>query len=188
MAQVDFFTGLLPFVITYILFYLVLKEEVPVIQKNENAAAVIAFSIAFLVARFITVNPYYQEFILGFFGRLTVGLIGFFGLLVLLAFTGFELNTDSGRPLLAFIVIIITLGAFSVSGGFSEVVAMLLGDKWAGSMTELLDYTFDSGLIWILLVGIALLWVSSGDNGQDTDKRDLIDWLLGTGNGDPPGG
>lgn len=171
MAQMDVFTGVLPFVLTYIVFFMALKE-VPVLSNGDNdkVPALVAVIVAFFVARFIVVNPFYQSFFLGFFGRLTIGLIGFVGLLVLLAFTGYDNAGNSQRWILSILMIVIVGAAFTTSGGFTEIYEMTFGDTNPVEPTfDLVKFTLDSGLIWILLVIGALAWVSSDNDGSGSN-------------------
>ena len=176
MAQIDAFTGLLPFILTYVVLYAALKE-VPVIEDNDKFPPLIAIIGAFFVARFIVANPYYQDFFVTFFGKLVVGLIGFIGLLILLAFTGFEVG-DSDIPLLMILMIAIAGAAFTSAGGF--------GPPWnlsilsSAELSSLIGFTIDSGLIWIFIVGGALLWVSGDENdGDGPTGMDFMKWMLG---------
>jgi len=181
MAQIDAFTGLLPFVLTYVVLYAALKE-VPVIEDNDKFPPLIAVIGAFFVARFIVVNPFYQDFFVTFFGKLVVGLIGFIGLLILLAFTGFDIG-DSDIPLLMVLMIAIAGAAFTSAGGF--------GPPWnlsilsTAELSSIIGFTLDSGLIWILIVGGALWWVSGDENdSEDPTGTDFMKWMLGKSNED----
>jgi hypothetical protein len=190
MAQMDFFTGVLPFVLTYVVLYAALRE-IPVIGKDsgldKNFPALIAIIGAFFVARFIVVNPYYQSFFVDYFGRLVIGLIGFFGLLILLAFTGYEIE-NSNIPMLMLLMISIAGAAFTTAGGFGPPwnVGMLANYDIAGMFGFLLE----SGLIWIGVVFGALWWVStdSGSSGGSADTaKNFMQWMISDqsdGNGD----
>ncbi|PSG98718.1 MAG: hypothetical protein BRC29_01160 [Nanohaloarchaea archaeon SW_7_43_1] len=185
MAQIDAFTGLLPFVLTYVVLYAALKD-VPVIKDNDKFPPLIAVIGAFFVARFIVVNPFYQDFFVTFFGKLVVGLIGFIGLLILLAFTGFNVE-KSNAPILMVLMIAIAGAAFTSAGGF--------GPPWnlsvlsSAELSSLIGFTLDSGLIWILVVGGALFWVSGDENNEDGPSgMDFMKWMLGESGEDPEGG
>lgn len=162
MAAMDFFTGVLPFVLTYVVLYAAL-DNVPVISDKDNFPPLIAIIGAFFVARFIVVNPFYQSFFVEYFGQLVIGLMGFIGLLILLAFTGYEL-ADANVPLLMMLMITIAGAAFTSAGG--------LGFKLPGlgelGITQLLGWSMESGLIWIVVVTGALWWASSEGSGKST--------------------
>jgi hypothetical protein len=187
MAQLDFFAGVLPFVLTYVVLYAAL-DEVPVIKDKDNFPPLLAIIGAFFVARFIVVNPFYQDFFVVYFGKLVVGLIGFIGLLILLAFTGFNIG-DSNIPLLMFLMVAIAGAAFTSAGGF--------GPPWSLSMlssaelSNIIGFVLESGLIWILLVVGALWWVSQDSDGN-SDKptgMDFMRWMIGEdGEGESSGG
>lgn len=165
MAAMDFFTGVLPFVLTYVVLYAAL-DEVPVINDNDNFPPLIAVIGAFFVARFIVVNPLYQDFFLVYFGRIVVGLVGFIGLLILLAFSGYEL-ADANVPLLMMLMIAIAGSAFAAAGGLGVEVPALTGFQ----IMPLITYAMESGLAWIVIVGIALWWASS-DGSDDGNLGD----------------
>lgn len=176
MAQMDFFTGVLPFVLTYVVLYAALKE-VPVIgDDDKNFPALIAIIGAFFVARFIVANPFYQDFFVVYFGKLVVGLIGFIGLLVLLAFTGYELG-DSNIPLLMVLMVAIAGAAFTSAGGFGPP----LFELGSLNLSSVVGYLLESGLVWILLVLGALWWVSQDENeGQDNPTTmDFLKYMFG---------
>ena len=178
MAEVDAFTGILPFILTYVILYAAL-EKVPVVSEEDRFPPLIAIIGAFFVARFIVVNPFYQSFFIDYFGRLVVGLVGFIGLLVLLAFTGFD-QEDRSVPLLMFVMVAIAGSAFTAAGGF--------GPPWNFGMLSNYDiagmfgFLLDSGLIWIIVVLGAIAWVSSEDkdssSGDGSDMKDFLEWMV----------
>lgn len=188
MAQMDFFTGVLPFVLTYVVLYAALKE-VPVISDddNKNFPALLAIIGAFFVARFIVVNPFYQDFFVVYFGKLVVGLMGFIGLLILLAFTGFEIG-DSNIPLLMFLMVAIAGAAFTSAGGFGP--PWNLGMLSSADIASITGFVLESGLIWIVLVVGALWWVSRDEGNSDNPTgMDFMRWMIGEDReGDSPGG
>jgi hypothetical protein len=186
MAQMDFFTGVLPFVLTYVVLYAAL-EKVPVISDKDNFPPLIAIIGAFFVARFIVVNPFYQDFFVVYFGKLVVGLMGFIGLLILLAFTGYEME-DAKLPVLMLLMVTIAGAAFTSAGGF--------GPPWNLSMlssaniASITGFVLESGLIWIVLVVGALWWVSreGNDGGDEHPATQLGKYMFGVNNEDGSGG
>lgn len=169
MAAMDFFTGVLPFVLTYVVLYAAL-DKVPVISEKDNFPPLIAIIGAFFVARFIVVNPVYQSFFVEYFGQLVIGLMGFIGLLILLAFTGYNLGESGGlkTPLAAMVMIAIVGAAFTSAGG----LGFQLGAISTLGLGELIGWSLESGLIWILVVAGALYWASS--DGSGGDKKDYM--------------
>lgn len=168
MAAMDFFTGVLPFVLTYVVLYAAL-ENVPVISEKDNFPPLIAIIGAFFVARFIVVNPVYQSFFVEYFGQLVIGLMGFIGLLILLAFTGYNLGEQGGlkTPLVVMVMVLIVGSAFTSAGGLGFQLPAL---SEIGLM-QLLGWSLESGLIWIVVVTGALWWAStdnSNRSAQDT--------------------
>ncbi|MFB6147645.1 MAG: hypothetical protein ABEJ66_02065, partial [Candidatus Nanohaloarchaea archaeon] len=117
LAQADFFIGVLPFLLSYLVFYSVL-EQVPVIKEKDNFPALIAIIFGFFTSYFLIQNPAYQMFFVNYLGTLTTGMIGILGLFVLLGLTGMpeEYFTKNALAVLSVIVVAV---AFTVSGGFS---------------------------------------------------------------------
>jgi hypothetical protein len=167
MAQMDFFTGVLPFVLTYVVLYAGLREVPVISDTDKNFPALIAIIGAFFLARFVVVNPAYQGFFVQFFGKLTVGLMGFIGLLILLAFTGYNLGENGGlnTPLVVMVMVAVAGSAFATSGG----LGVSLPAFQSMQLQSMLGWTLESGMIWILLVGAALWWVSSDGSGSTQD-------------------
>ena len=167
MAALDFFTGVLPFVLTYVVLLAGLKQ-VPVLNNQDNFPPIIALIGAFFVARFIVVNPAYQSFFVDFWAQLVVGLMGFIGLLVLVSFTGYKMSENSAlkTPLTIMVMVSIVVTAFVSSGGLGFRPSGLQ----LGSITPLISYVFESGLIWVLVVTGALLWVSSDGNSSSDEN------------------
>lgn len=166
MAAMDFFTGVLPFVLTYVVLYAGL-DKVPVISENDNFPPLIAIIGAFFVARFIVVNPVYQSFFVEYFGQLIIGLMGFIGLLMLLAFTGYNLEGGGLKtPIVVMVMISIVGAAFTTAGGFGVQLSSISGP----GLAPVLAWLFDSGAVWILVVGGALWWATrepSQNSAQD---------------------
>lgn len=165
MAALDFFTGVLPFVLTYVVLYAAL-DNVPVISDKDNFPPLVAIIGAFFVARFIVVNPVYQSFFVDYFGQLVIGLMGFVGLLVLLAFTGYNLGESGGfkTPLVVMVMVAIVGSAFTTAGGLGFNPAMLNSPQIGLAMNWMLE----SGMLWILIVGGALYWATSDGSGRST--------------------
>lgn len=170
-ASVDLFSGVLPFVISYVLFFFLLKK-VPVFKDedgnitDQRVPAIVAIAAAFYVARFVAVNPLYQDFFVQYFGTLTIGIIGVLGLLMLLGMMGWDLRSWDGegeKSWIAALMGIIAIAAFTVSGG---VLAFLPGQEAGGilaSVSGAIAFTLESGLIWIIVVGAAMAWIMSAE-------------------------
>ncbi len=182
MAQADFFTGILPFLLAYVLFYGAL-DKVPVLKDdNKRFKPLVAIVFAFFVARFLVVNPAYQGFFVDYFGRIAIGLVGILGLMVLLGFTGWEADNIKS-PLMAVIVLIMVLGAWTISGGafafLPESSLPYLGVSIAG----LGNILFENGIIYLVVIGVALYWVSgeadADDDNNNADNIDKLNKLLG---------
>ena len=186
MAQADFFTGVLPFVITYVVFFFALKKVKIFDNGNEKVAGIVAIAAAFYVARFITLNAFYQEFFVQYFGTLTIGIIGILGLLVVLAMVGWDINNMPGQGgVFGWLLAGIAVAAFTVSGGVSAFIPGISSSQFGGVISQASSLIFDQGLIWVLLVVAALWWTTSDDNsssGEGEDGRDLLNKLLWNAN------
>jgi hypothetical protein len=179
MSQLDFFTLVLPFVLSYTIFFLALRE-ISLFEEDDKFPALVAVIASFFVAQFIATNPVYTTFFVDYFGRITVGLIGLLGLIVLLGFVGWDASTARG-PAMALVIISIVGAAFVTAGGFGEPwnVSLPIGD------VNLQSLLLDSGLIWLLIIGGVLYWVSSEDNdeGGGANMADALNWLAGNNGG-----
>lgn len=179
MAQLDFFTLVLPFVLSYTIFFLALRQVDLFENSDENRfEALIAIVASFFVAQFIATNPWYQDFFVEYFGALTVGLVGILGLFILLAMMGWD-RGDSWGPGLAIVAISIAGAAFLTAGGFGEPYGIsddIVTDlNWAALL-------LDTGLIWILIIGGVLWWLSKDGSGNGDEVPGYLrglDWLAG---------
>lgn len=182
MAEADFFTGILPFLLVYVLFQAALKN-VPVVEdmdaRNKNLISII---FAFFVSYFLVVNPVYQSFFVDYFGRVAIGLVGILGLMVLLGFVGWDASKIQS-PLMVIIVLIMVLGAWTMSGGafafLPESALPVLGI----SISEIGNILFENGIIYLIVIGVALYWVSGEadkeDSNNNADNIDKLNKLLG---------
>ncbi|MFO7793941.1 MAG: hypothetical protein R6V35_03105 [Candidatus Nanohaloarchaea archaeon] len=180
MAQMDFFTLVLPFILSYTIFFLALKQvNLFTDQDDDNKfASLIAVVASFFVAQFIATNPWYQSFFVDYFGALTVGLVGILGLFIVLAFAGWERHS-TWAPLLGILSIAVAGAAFVNAGGFGEPYNIendvITNVNWAYLL-------LDTGLIWIILIGGVLWWLSSDGNeseGNGNFFADMIDAMRG---------
>jgi hypothetical protein len=182
MVQQDIFSLVLPFLLSYIVFFLAL-QKVPILSDNETNtrkfSSLIAIIFAFFVAYFLTLNPQYQAFFPEYLGRITIGLIGILGLAIILAFVGFN-NKHLKSPLMAIISIIVVLSAWTMSGGAFAFLPESALPVIGLSIAEVGHLLFDNGIIYLLLIGVALYWVSNeGDDSDDRDAADMISKLIG---------
>lgn len=158
LQQVDFFTLLLPFVVSYIVFLFALRE-VDLFEDNQQVPAVIALAASFFVAQFIAMNPFYQTFFLDFFGRLTIGMIGLLGLMIVLGMSGFGGYMDS-RWLGIILVVSIAI-IFTRAGGLNAILPL----EQFPSLQTLFNLLFQTGLVWIIIVGALIYSTASGGDG-----------------------
>ena len=190
LSGIDFFSGILPFVITYTVFFFVLRyigenllfEEWGDSNKPDQFAAILAVAFAFFTADFILAQPWAATFFSEYLGRLTLIIVGLLGLLAVLGFVGMDLN--SSKTGIGAILALIVLAVFSVSGGLSSLLPTGGRNEALTLVSDAIAYSVDSGIIFILLI-VGLLYYTmkdpSDDGGDDTP------WFTPWG-GPPPSG
>lgn len=177
MAQLDFFTLVLPFVLSYVVFFLAVKK-LDLFEKQH--AALIAVIASFFTAQFIAVNPFYQQFFVEYFGRITIGMIGILGLFILMGLAGWNIS-DARGGFLGLTILSIVGASFITAGGFGPSM-IETGDINLSVLGPLL---IDTGLIWLLVIAGVLWWTTSGeDDGDGNDGPglgDIYNWGMGNG-------
>jgi len=172
MAQQDFFTGIFPFLLSYVIFFLALQKAPLFDEENRKFSSVIAIIFSFFVSYFLVLNPVYQSFFASYLSRIVIGIVGILGLLVFLAFIpGLDLD-QTGVNGFILLVVLATVSAFALSGGTGAFIpeAAIPGIEY--STSELVDAVFESGLIYLLIIGTALWWVT-----KDPESTKLKDKL-----------
>jgi len=173
MAQQDFFTGIFPFILSYVVFYLALSKT-PLFKEQEGKrfSAIVSVIFAFFVSYWLVLNPAYQSFFASYLSRIVIGIVGLLGLLVFLAFVpGFNLGRVRTNGLIV-LVVLGAISAFAISGGGSAFIpfdTQILGMEY--SLGQLIDYVFDSGLIYLLIIGGALYWVTKPESSIDWGQK-----------------
>lgn len=180
MIQQDIFTLVLPFLLSYVIFFLAL-QRVPILSDDDDKfAALIAMIFAFFVAYFLTLNPQYQTFFPAYIGRITIGLIGILGLATVIAFITSDGDKYLKSPLMMVIILIIVISAWTMSGGAFAFLPGTALPVIGLSIADIGAIMFENGIIYLILVGIALYWVSNeGENSDDRDVADAISKLVG---------
>ncbi len=164
MADADFFIGVLPFVITYAIFYLTLTNS-PKFKENERMSALVSVVIGFFVAYFLVGHPLYQQFFTTYFATLTIGLIGIIGLFVTFALTGLH-GAVTGRYWWGIPVVLIVGAAWTLSGGLA-IFTPGLGYQGIGTqLVTVLNYLFNTGLIWALVIFGVVYWTMGAEEEQ----------------------
>jgi len=183
MMQQDVFTLVLPFLLSYIIFFLALRK-VPVVKDLDDDgtrkfASLIAIIFAFFVAYFLTLNPQYQGFFPEYIGRIVIGLIGILGLATVVAFVTDD--TDYLKsPLMMIIILIVVLSAWTMSGGAFAFLPETALPVIGLSIADVGHMLFDNGIVYLIVIGVALYWVSNeGDDSDDRDMADMISKLIG---------
>jgi hypothetical protein len=181
LEGIGFFTGLLPFVITYAIFFFLLREVGSEILDNDTRAqqfaAILSIAFAFFTSRFILLNPVYQQFFTQYLGRFTVLAVGLLGLLVILGWLGIEV-TDLGSPLWGGIAFVLVAAVFVVSGGLRSSIAPLDSqNEILNAIAGLISYSISSGIIFILLI-IGLLAFTFRDPSDNNDDDTVLERLF----------
>ncbi|MFQ3307846.1 MAG: hypothetical protein ACI977_000057 [Candidatus Nanohaloarchaea archaeon] len=171
MGEQGFFSGLLPFVVTYVLFFLTLKR-IPLFKENEDDnrfAAILSVVFAFFVAQFLVSNPVYQQFFVEYLGTIALTVVGLLGLLVVLAFIGLDVGTkdDPGKGIYGIILTGIVILAFFITGGGQLFIPDNINNQ---AIQQMISYVVDSGLIWILVVAGIIYWTLS-DPGEGSGPK-----------------
>ena len=176
MAGADAFTLLLPFLLSWMVFYFALEQADFLFSgKMDNMPPLVALILAFFTARFIVLNPFYQTFFIDFFGKITIGIIGVLGLLTLLAFVGYE-DKIINKAAFALFMIMSAGAAFIYAGGLGP--PLIQGSGALTALQGLLTWSLESGAVWALVIGLTLFFIvkepsESGGNGVSPLK-----WLL----------
>ena len=174
-SDIGLFTGILPFIITYTIFFFLIRRIDLLKDNNDTFAAILAIAFAFYTSRFIIMNPGYQQFMLDYVSRIALITVGLLGLLVVLAFVGLDLSSDVQG--LGYIMALIVIVAFTVSGG----VPVIAGDGALGQVQELVNWLINSGTIWILAV-LGLLGWTLKDSDDEDDNGGLPGLFSAIGN------
>lgn len=176
MSEQGFFSGLLPFVVAYVLFFLTLKR-VPLFKSedgDDRFAAVLSVVFAFFVSQFLITNPAYQQFFVDYLGAIAVTVIGLLGLLMVLAFIGLDLGIteDQGSAVFGLILTGIVILAFFVTGG-GEI--FIPDDINSQGLEQIINVMVESGFIWILVVAGLIYWtLSDGNSDSKLNPADLF--------------
>lgn len=179
MASADFFTGILPFLLTYLVAFLAM-QRLPLLDGNDDVdtkkfSALISIIIAFFVANFLVQNPVYQSFFSEYLGRVVIGMVGILGFLILVGMIGWDLDKIQ-EPFMGIVLVFFAVAAFFVSDGIYAFIPSSTIPLIGVSLQEMFRFTIDSGLIWLIVIGAALVWVSS----EDKDSRDWGGWMFPT--------
>lgn len=183
MAQQDIFSLVLPFLLSYIVFFLALRR-IPILDNKDTDtkkfSALIAIIFAFFVAYFLTLNPQYQNFFPQYVGRITIGLIGLLGLATVIGFITDE-DKYMKSPLVAIIALIVVISAWTMSGGAFAFLPKTALPVIGLSIADIGHVLFDNGIIYMVLIGVALYWVSieSGSDDDHGDAAEIISKLIG---------
>ncbi len=177
MEELGFFSGLLPFVVTYTIYFFMLRKvagEIGLGGDDSNAedmfAAILSIAFAFFTSRFIIANPYFQNFFSQFLGRFTVIVVGILGLLVMLGWVGIDLQKKNS---VGYILALLVVAAFAVSGGISSFLPLQSRNEVLSTAAAFLSFTIETGLIFVVLI-FGLLWWTMADSGEDKENENPV--------------
>lgn len=131
---------------------------------DEKFAAIIALGLAFFVARFISQTPQYQQFFVEYLGFVAVMTIAFIGLLVLLTFAGFRLDGGGVNDWIIIVLGLTLVAGFFVTGG-ADMITPDTDIDGLDTVFQLVEFTLDSGLIWVIIVLIIIVATMGGGGG-----------------------
>lgn len=177
LEGIGFFTGLLPFVITYAIFFFMLRRvAAKTLLEDEGRAkqfaAILSIAFAFFTSRFIVMNPVYQEFFTQYLGRFAVLMVGFLGLLVILGWFGIELD-EMGAGIWGGVAVLFISALFVVSGGLrASILPLENQNQILNALFGFLNWSINTGVIFIFLI-IGLLWWSLKDPSEDSSDSTL---------------
>ena len=172
LSGLDFFTLVLPFVLSYVVFLFALRNvDVFSDDSFKGIPEIVSLIGAFFLAQYIATNPVYQAFFINYFGKLTIGVLGVLGVLIVLGMLGADANVLDDEWIQGLGVVLIVV-AFVSSGGLGGIGLTLPFEL--GAAGEAANAFLESGWIWILLIGgvFAALSLPGGGGDQTTQTQD----------------
>lgn len=176
-SEVGLFSGILPFIIAYTIFFFLIRRIGLLDDNNDTFAAILAIAFAFYTSRF-TMMYGYETFILQYMSRIALITVGVLGLLVVLAFVGMDLSNDN--KMLGYVMALIVIVAFTVSGG----IPVIAGEGALGQISQFINYLIETGLVWVIAV-LGLLWWTLKDDDGNSEGGGLPDLFEAMGGGGP---
>ncbi|MFB6193010.1 MAG: hypothetical protein ABEK00_02065 [Candidatus Nanohaloarchaea archaeon] len=175
LEGVDFFTLLLPFLVSYVVLLFGVRQIGHL--DDTSVPPVVAIAGAFFLAFFLANNPQYQSFFTEYWARIVIGMMGVIGLGAILGLAGWSDVLSDSKPL-AGLILIAGLIIFGRTGGLEAVIP--LPDS---SVQQVLNTVFNSPLVWLLPLGLVMYWTapSSGDGDGGSSLEDKLDFVLGNG-------
>lgn len=171
LEGVDFFTLLLPFLVTYVVLLFGVRQIGHL--DDSNVPPVVALAGAFFLAFFLANNPAYQSFFTEYWARIAIGMMGVLGLGAILGLAGWSDVLSDSKPL-AGLILLAGLIVFGRTGGLDAIVP--LPDT---TVSEVLAQALNSPLIWLLPLAAVMYWTApSSDDGSD-DGATTLEKLLG---------
>lgn len=170
LEGVDFFTLLLPFLVTYVVLLFGVRQIGHL--DDSNVPPVVALAGAFFLAFFLANNPAYQSFFTEYWARIAIGMMGVLGLGAILGLAGWGDVLSNSKPL-AGLILLAGLIVFGRTGGLDAVVP--LPDT---TVSEVLSQALNSPLIWLLPLAAVMYWTAPSSD-EDDDGATTLEKLLG---------
>jgi len=173
LTQTDFFTGILPFTLSWIVFYFA-TENVPNLGDNNSARTLVALIFAFFVAAFLANNPVYTSLYTNFFTAISLTITGIIGFLLALSYLEIDIGEVGGGDTSSMLVKLV-IGVVAAAIALSVVDAFAISPAFnisapIGLVSEIL---FEQGGIYLLIVGgIALVLLLSDTDADGEDGED----------------
>ncbi|QKQ98882.1 hypothetical protein GKQ38_05165 [Candidatus Nanohaloarchaea archaeon] len=175
LEGVDFFTLLLPFLVTYVVLLFGVRQIGHL--EDSNVPPVVALAGAFFLAFFLANNPGYQSFFTQYWARIAIGMMGVLGLGAILGLAGWGNVLSDSKPL-GMLVLIAGFAVFARTGGLEAIIP--LPDT---TVQQMVNTVLSSPLIWLVPLGFVMYWTSpsSGDDDDGSSLEDKLDFVLGSG-------
>jgi hypothetical protein len=157
-AQVDLFTGIIPFLILFVLSYLALNKA-PLIGDGNNSLVplILGLLVSGLFSNFLIQNPVYQSFSTQFVGRLGLGLLFLIGVYIFLGFAPIENPLgDDGGVFIAILATLIALASFAGAGGLGLYLPDIMPPGLQLNTEGISEFIFEEGG-WALFIPLAVV-------------------------------
>jgi hypothetical protein len=175
LTGADAFTLVFPFLISWMLYYAAL-DRVALFKDTDldNAPPVIGIILAFFTARFLVMQPFYQNFFSIFFGKIVIALVTLLGAYSLLAFTGHNI-TDDDEDLVKYFAVASVGAAFLWAGGFGPWMTQGGSSGIVEVASQVVAWSLETGAIWLVVIGAtmaAVMTMGNEDGGGPDPETD----------------
>lgn len=182
-AQVDFFTGVTPFILAFVLFYLGLQRIPLVKDANKGVPFILSTFLAGLLSNFLIQNPVYQSFFTQFIGRVSLGLLGLIGLFSLLGFVGYQSlieDSETLQSIFAFLAVGLTIAAFVGAGGIGLYLPEVMIPGTGIQLSGISDFIFEEGgWVFIIPAAVFVYFALASISTSDDDGPEGLSEIVG---------